>query len=250
MGFAFESSWPAARGDRTMTNIYADGTYLTQNPDWHVKDSGWKARQIANILKSNEIKFKSAVEVGCGAGAILEHLCKEWPDVEWWGYDISEAARTFWPKSGSTVQYRQDDFLADSRHFDLLLLIDVIEHVENYMGFLKGLSHRADYFVFHIPLDMHVSGLLRDRQMFSRKAVGHLHYFSQETANATLKDCGYRVLKSCLTKVSQETTENVRTLTRLTNLARRTIELVSEKQAAKLLGGYELLVLCSSADKV
>ena len=34
--------------------------------------------------------------------------------------------------------------------------------------------------------DMHVSALLRDRQLYVRRQVGHLHYFSRATALATL----------------------------------------------------------------
>ena len=29
---------------------YVDGTYLQQNPDWHVPDSAWKVQQILRIL--------------------------------------------------------------------------------------------------------------------------------------------------------------------------------------------------------
>jgi hypothetical protein len=32
---------------------YLDGTYLQQNPDWHVADSPWKVQQILRILNRN-----------------------------------------------------------------------------------------------------------------------------------------------------------------------------------------------------
>ena len=114
------------------------------------------------------------------------------------------------------------------------------------MGFLRKVSERARWFVFHIPLDMHISGLLRDRQLYVRHQVGHLHYFSRATALATLEDTGYRIVKAEYTNLSQETQEGRRTLTRIANLVRVGVQSVSIDLAAKLLGGYSLLVLCTS----
>jgi hypothetical protein len=140
------------------------------------------------------------------------------------------------------------DFRSTSETCDLLLLIDVFEHVEDYMGFLRSLSGRAHRYIFHIPLEMHLSALLRDRQIHARQQVGHLHYFSRATALATLVDTGYCVLSDEYTYLSQETQEARRTLTRLANVARAGMQSVSVDLAAKLLGGYSLLVLCRGAD--
>jgi hypothetical protein len=93
-------------------------------------------------------------------------------------------------------------------------------------------------------LDMHISGLLRDRQLHARRQVGHLHYFSRATALATLEDTGYVIIDDELTNLSQETTEGRRTLTKFTNLARSGVQAISPGLAAKLLGGYSLLALC------
>jgi hypothetical protein len=75
-----------------------------------------------------------------------------------------------------------------------LLLIDVFEHISDYLGFLDSISSRAKYFIFHIPLDMNVQGLLRDLPVHFRKSVGHLHYFSQSTAIKTLEDSGFSII--------------------------------------------------------
>jgi hypothetical protein len=141
------------------------------------------------------------------------------------------------------------DFTTTDVRADLLLLIDVFEHVEDYMGFLRKLANRARWFVFHIPLDMHVSGLLRDRQLHARQQVGHLHYFSRATALATLTDTGYRVVDQELTRLSQQTSEGRRGLTVVANLFRGCVQTLSMGLAAKLLGGYSLLVLAEQAGR-
>jgi len=38
-----------------METIYTDGTYLRNNPDWHVDDSPWKAKHVARMLDRHGI---------------------------------------------------------------------------------------------------------------------------------------------------------------------------------------------------
>jgi 2-polyprenyl-3-methyl-5-hydroxy-6-metoxy-1,4-benzoquinol methylase len=229
-------------------SIYVDGVYREQNPGWHSADSAWKADLIASILARNSVEFSSCVEVGCGAGQILACLSKRMPDKQFSGYDVSPDAAQLWSSALPSVSYHLEDFTASREMFDLLLLMDVFEHVEDYMGFLRKLANRANWFVFHIPLDMHVSGLLRDRQLHARQQVGHLHYFSRATALATLRETGYHIIGHELTNLSQETTEGRRPLTVIANLARSAVQTLSADLAAKLLGGYSLLVLARSGE--
>ena len=229
-------------------NIYLDGAYRQRNPDWHSVDSAWKAQRIAGILRRNGVSFVSCVEVGCGAGQILTHLAMEFPGKRFTGYDVSPDAAKLWSQAGShAVAYELADITTVDVTADLLLLIDVFEHIEDYMGFLRKLSGRSRWFVFHITLDMHISALLRDRQLHARQQVGHLHYFSRATALATLADTGYRIVDEELTRLSQQTLESRRPLTLLANAVRRSMQLLSADFAAKLLGGYSLLVLAERA---
>lgn len=230
-------------------SAYSDGSYRENNSDWHAGDSDWKAERIAAILANNSIEYRSCVEVGCGAGRVLAHLAERMPGRRYTGYDISSDAATLWQSVAQTsVSYHHGDFTASSEVYDLLLLIDVFEHVEDYMSFLRKLAKRARWFVFHIPLEMHISALLRDRQLYSRAQVGHLHYFSRATALATLEDTGYRIVQAEYTDLARETQERRRTLTRLANVVRAGVQAISTDLAAKLIGGYSLLVLCSSVN--
>lgn len=230
-------------------SIYNDGSYRENNPDWHAIDSRWKAKLIASLLARNSVEFGSCVEVGCGAGQILGRLAELIPGKSYTGYDVSPDAARLWRLAQQTpVSYRLADFRSTSEVYDLLLLIDVIEHVEDYMGFLRSVSQRAHWYVFHVPLEMQLSALLRDRQLHSRHQVGHLHYFSRATALATLADTGYQIVCDEYTHLAQETQEGRRPLTRLANVVRAGMQSVSTDLAAKLLGGYSLLVLCRGAD--
>jgi hypothetical protein len=226
-------------------SIYEDGSYKSNNPAWHSADSPWKASRIAAILTRNSVDFGSCVEVGCGAGQVLANLAAQMPGKKFSGYDVSQDAARLWPTEPiAGVSYHLQDFMKVNDSTELLLLIDVFEHIEDYMGFLRKLAGRAHWFVFHIPLDMHLSGLLRDRQVHARRQVGHLHYFSRATALATLADTGYVVIDDELTNLAHETTDGARALTKIANVARSGLQAISPNLAAKLLGGYSLLALC------
>ncbi len=233
-----------------MTNTssrYDNGDYLLHNRDWHLSDSPWKASQISGLLDRHSVRFSSAVEVGCGAGGVAINLAKRYPQSSFVGYDTAKDARAFWNLSGQkNLEFRSEDFLESDELFDLLLLIDVFEHVPDYMGFLNRLRPRAKMFVFNIPLDMHVAGILTNNQTRAREAYGHLHYFSESTALATLKDCSFEIVGTQLAAGFQgvpKSSSRAATRQRIMYPLRKLATLFSPTAAAKLFGGYSLYVL-------
>src|ERR1035437_3403242 len=122
-------------------NIYTkeNGEYLMNNPTWHVEHSSWKAKQIMKMLNRNPIKPKSIVEVGCGAGEILNQLYLSMPDdVVFTGFDISsDAINLAKQREKARLEFKHENFLETHEKCDLLLMIDVFEHVNDYLGFLK-----------------------------------------------------------------------------------------------------------------
>lgn len=228
--------------------IYDDGTYASENPAWHMEDSPWKSRRIARLIEGLSEKPLSIAEIGCGAGLILELLRHEHAiDAEMYGFDVSYDAEKIWAMRRPGVNYRRMNILDSDLTFDLLLCIDVFEHISDYMGFLTRLAQHAKTFIFHIPLELHVASILTDRHLRSRAEVGHLHYFSRATALATLKDCGYRVLGDQLSChiLDEPAVKSKRGLGAhtLAGLARRAVSAASPALAAKVLGGYSLWVV-------
>lgn len=128
-----------------MTQIYEDGTYLASNPGWHEEDSPWKARQIDSIIKRNSLNPKTICEVGCGAGEILNQLAELYVDGEFIGYEISpQAFELCSKKSKANLTFKLADLLKDDvAHFDIVMAIDVFEHVEDYFGFLRKLKGKS-----------------------------------------------------------------------------------------------------------
>lgn len=234
---------PEISADRPVTNIYQDGTYLRNNDSWHVEDSPWKASHIAAILARNAVHPKSICEVGCGAGEVLRQVSMKLPDAACVGYELSpQAFELCKTRESGKVSYRLENILDKDVFYDCLLCIDVFEHVEDYMGFVRALKPKAAWKVFHIPLDLSVWAIVRSSMMSSRRIVGHLHYFVQETAIATLTDCGYEIVDGFYTKALDDFP--ARTLrAKIMRFPREILFMVAPDLAARLMGGYSYMVL-------
>ena len=88
-----------------------------------------------------------------------------------------------------------------------------------------------------------VSSVLRSTPIISaRKLVGHIHYFTKETALATLKDTGYDVIDYFYTSGAVEL-KNKSMKTNCLKIPRKLLYLLNKDLAVRLLGGFSLLVL-------
>jgi hypothetical protein len=226
-------------------NIYLDGEYSRNNPLYHVEDSPWKAEQVLRMLKLSGLEPGSVCEVGCGAGEILHQLqLRMSPRTLFHGYDISPQAYALCkPRENERLTFFCEDLLSkETAPFDVLLCMDVIEHIEDYVGFLRKLRTKATHMIFHIPLDMSVQMVLRSSPiMRARTNVGHLHYFMKETALATLIDAGYEIERYFYTASGIDRAKSAKA--RLAKLPRTIFSRLSPDLTVRILGGYSLLVL-------
>lgn len=232
-----------------MVNIYTDGQYLRTTQTWHSEDSSWKAIHIRNILDKNQVHPIQVAEVGCGAGRILYEL-STFPELKhsfFEGYDISpQAIELAEVNKSHRVNYFEKDLFASasSNSFDLLLVVDVFEHIPDYIQFLRQCQSISQYKVYHIPLDIHVSSLLRDSLTDARYSIGHLHYFTASTAIATLIDTGHEIVDMVYTNASFEVfRKHPKVKTAVANIPRWLFAKFSVALSARLFGGYSLLVL-------
>ena len=124
------------------------------------------------------------------------------------------------------------------------MAVDVFEHVPDYMGFLEKCRQKADYKIYHIPLDLHVSSVLRNAFITHRYSIGHIHYFTADSALATLRDTGHEIVNYFYTNGAFGVYQEHPSLKKaIANVPRWAISKFSTPFAARLLGGYSLLVL-------
>lgn len=233
-----------AKEDRVQP-IYLTGEYLTKNPLWHLEESEWKAVQITRMLQKNRVSPATVCDVGCGAGEVLRQLQESLGgECELYGYDVSPQAIDL---AICRANPRLHFDVADLRDvngtcFDLLLALDVFEHVEDYYGFLRQLKAKARYKIFHIPLDISVQTVFRKNGLLKRSLLhNHLHFFSKETALQALQDTGYEVLDWFYTARAVELGDALSQ--RLLRVPRRLCFALHNELTVRMLGGYSLLVL-------
>jgi cyclopropane fatty-acyl-phospholipid synthase-like methyltransferase len=226
-------------------DIYKDGKYLEKNPTWHVEESPFKAKYILNLLKKNNLAPKTVCEAGCGAGEVLKQLqSKMGADCEFWGYDISPQAINFSKsRENEKLHFRLADLgKEEGAFFDLMLVLDVVEHLEDYFSFLREIRSKARHKIFHFPLDLSAQAVARKNGMMKRrKDHAHLHYFTKELALQVLIDTGYEVQDWVYAPRSNEIGPT--TVQKLFRVPRAMFYAVHSELAVRVLGGYTLMVL-------
>jgi len=228
-----------------MKDIYNDNTYLDKNPTWHEEDASFKVSKIIKLLERNSISFKTVSEIGCGSGEILVQLESELPEVKnFFGFDISKDAISIAKKKETDkikfdIKDPSDNY--ENCFYDLQLVIDVIEHIDNYFNFLTRIVSKSHYTIFHIPLDMCVWTLFREKMLIeSKDRVGHIHNFTEDFITNILSDYGFEILDKIYTEPIFKPTSNKQ---KFVNFLRRFLFRVNKRFCTKTLGGYSILLL-------
>ena len=226
--------------------LYTGGGYLEKNPLWHVEESPWKAKLVMQMMARHNLAPQTICEAGCGAGEVLKQLQDNLPqDCSFFGYDISSQAIDL---CKSRANERLHFVLGDIKQekdirFDLMLVLDVIEHLEDYFSFLREIRPRSPYKILQIPLDLSVQTVLRSTPLIrDRNQFGHIHYFNKETALQTLADVGYEVLDYFYAAVSLDLpSKQIRNI--IMRLPRRICFAIHKDIAVRMLGGYRIMIL-------
>jgi SAM-dependent methyltransferase len=184
--------------------LYTSGEYLKKNPDWHVGESPWKVKEIMRLFRRNTLAPKTIGEVGCGAGEVLRLLQKRMDsECIFSGYEISpQAFALSKSRENARLHFKLQDFIEEKDvSFDVLLVLDVLEHMENPYDLLRDIRSKSSYKVFQFPLDISVRSVLTDKIVEYREMFGHIHYFTKSIALRMLEETGYEVLDCIYTDV-------------------------------------------------
>jgi 2-polyprenyl-3-methyl-5-hydroxy-6-metoxy-1,4-benzoquinol methylase len=221
---------------------HINGEYFKKNPTWHIEYSSWKADNIHRLLERKDLHPKMIADVGCGAGEVLRHLqSKLDPDCSFRGYDIApqaiEMARL---RENGRLHFEVADFgRIKTPHFDLLLVLEVVDHVEDYLGFLRMLRPKADLKLFSFSLDISAQSALREGAFLQRREThSHLHHFNKETALSTLQHTGYEIID-----YFYPSNLAISSLAVLAKPVRTFLFSLAPDLAVRMLGGYSLLIL-------
>lgn len=226
---------------------YNDPIFTLSNPMWLTNDSSWKARIIAKQIADRKLHFNRIIDYGCGNGQLLSCLSDIYPDIELIGYDPSLQLSMFWTEIQLTrpnISFINELDSVRTYSDDLVLFVDVIEHISDPVQELIPFLTTGCTCIFHIPLEISLSTLFRQHLFFRQyNTVGHLHFYTEATAKIVLNRLGFDLL-ACHYTDAYITLPRKRTpLARLVDGFRFVLsKIFSQKISHLCLGGNTLLI--------
>ncbi len=193
----------------TAEDRYSSGAYMDTHPDWHLPDSPGKALDIWPVLKPLVSDYSGQtlriVEVGTGTGGVLHEtgkiLHQNFPDqnLELHGFDIASSAIELGKAQFPEIQFHQRFFTLDDGPFDVTLLIDVLEHLENPWEMLRIVAAASRFLIVRQPLLGNFSTFRHDNYRTQRNHWGHIAYFNIYSFCDMAESTGWRPTQTILT---------------------------------------------------
>ncbi len=224
-----------------MPDRYRDGGYANDNPDWHLSDSPHKAEAVLQVARRAGLRPRSVIDVGCGAGGVATRLAEAWPESEVQGWDIAPEAIARARAGGGGASFHVGDPCREGVRAELVLCLDVAEHVVDDVGLLRDLAALGPTLIVRSPLDLSVLDVIRPaRALEARERYGHVHAYTRALARARLEDAGWRIEASIFHRVPPRR-QTLRE--RVVDRVRRTAFQLAPETTVDLLGGWSLVML-------
>lgn len=165
-----------------------------------------KAANICRLWAQRGLPEKpSVVEIGCGDGAVAEHLARAGFFREYQGFDLSDSA----------IRVAQERNIADARFSvadqdvvplgddtaDLVIMSHVVEHLEHPRALLYEARRIAPLLIVEVPLEHHV----RQPRDFVFDDLGHINAYTAKSIRRLVQSCRFRVLLQETTNVDLAT---------------------------------------------
>lgn len=242
------------------TDLYTSSEYALASPTWHEEDSEWKAEQILRVYcPATTERPLHICDVGCGGG-VLAHfddlLGKQGIQTQMTGFDIAPLAigraRQKWAHKPN-IRFESRDVLdLESLDYDVVLLMDILEHLGDPKGFLVGLRKRgARQFVMHLPLESYWLAILRGKTDPVSSPVGHVSFYDTHSALGLLGRGGLTVRKWVYTPELDLDIRLHRTFkSMLAYLPRKILTRLFPSATAHTIGGLALMAHCTAEGKL
>ena len=167
-----------------------DNSFEHQNILLEVRD--FKVPHLATLLPQN-LKIHSLLEIGCGTGELIAQFPLEKSAIRT-GCDISPeniiTARRRYP----AVNFHAGDFrelIPDN--FDVIILSDILEHVEDDTAFLRDASLLGKCILVNLPLECN---WLNNRRNYGPNDVsGHLRRYTLAEGLALFERASLRLTR-------------------------------------------------------
>ncbi|PIQ47514.1 MAG: hypothetical protein COW03_14810 [Cytophagales bacterium CG12_big_fil_rev_8_21_14_0_65_40_12] len=152
----------------------------------------WKNKYLVPLLDGHEIQ--TICEVGCAVGILLNRFGTQVPMNKRYGVDISssniEYAKELFPEMNFFAG-RLSDFLVSTGappKVDLVILSDILEHVEDDSGLLQEAGDYGKLVVLNLPMEKCEEN--KDRVYGIEDKHGHLRSYDLADARQLVESAG------------------------------------------------------------
>ena len=167
--------------------VYPDGI---ENHFWYVARNGIVSDTIRWIEGRQQKPIGKMLEIGCGRGIVVDHLRRSGRDC--YGVELSAVAvadtvqEHVWP--GTDCLDLPERFREE---VELILLLDVIEHIQDSIGFLAGIRQaypNCRWLVISVPARM---------ELWSNfdEAYGHFRRYDEAMLRRELEQAGAELIR-------------------------------------------------------
>jgi len=185
-----------------------DEEFLT----WRQAGARQKAQNIVRVCRS--IQVQSAIEIGCGTGAVLQFLHRMHFARQYTAVDVAPSAVQFVCETCGDFVERAlvgsaDALPFEDASFDVAILTHVVEHLHDPAAAIREAARVARYVVVEVPTEKVLSNMLRTkllrRPYASAAGAGHVQFWSPSSALAFLeKECDLEILAHKCDRISRD----------------------------------------------
>jgi Methyltransferase domain len=187
------------------TELYISGEYANQHLDWHLSDASNKVKDILSYLQLVvEISAKDNLrigDIGAGVGGVLHESIKVLKDkysnlrISGTGFEISPSAVEKSRKIFPNLDIQQKAFEKSDTGFDVVMFIDVLEHLENPWEMLRIARETSEFMIIRQPLIENFSTFRQNQYRLQKETWGHIAYFNYYSFIDMAQTTGWKPIK-------------------------------------------------------
>lgn len=178
--------------------------YINKNPDLHNSDLQSKVDAIKQAVGSKK-QFDSVIDVACGSGNILLNISSHFRSKKLLGVDISRDIIAIAKSNDSKKKATwlvSDVFDLKPDKYELVLAIDILEHVDNDLAFLKQIKNLGNFIVIKTPIERNfINRFVRiitlgiiDEYRHTKIQYGHIHHYSVKDVLDLIDNAGLKIV--------------------------------------------------------
>jgi SAM-dependent methyltransferase len=250
-----------------ITDFYKSNQYQLNNPTLHEEDSFWKSKKILlsvdYLLRRHGGKMITILDVGGGAGLILStiaiYIKKIYKvDVVKYAIDLSPGMLSVQKENNPDLKICLNEDIKETslrnKSVDLVLMIDVLEHLSNPSDALEEINRISKYCIFKVPLEDNLDFRLINffnggklKKMLEDK-VGHINSYNSRSLKTLIEQSGFKIINFEYTNVfeylkkSEYYKGKIHGWEKIANYIGSIVYRISPKLAGYLLPDYAIIL--------